>query len=194
MDIEKKQSMSITPRTDSIVAVLNTHTEAEKLVKELQKVRFDMKKLSIVARDYHADEHVVGYYNTSGRVRYWGDLDTFWGGFWRLPVGSAFLLVPGLGPIVVVGPLVSWIVAALEGASVWGGLSAVGAGLYSLGIPRDRILTYENSLRANKFLVIAHGTTEEIDRACDILQGTEWGESEVYRGGTPQAELQMAGL
>lgn len=55
MDIEKKQSISITPRTDSIVAVLNTHTEAEKIVKELQKMRFDMKKLSIVARDCHAE-------------------------------------------------------------------------------------------------------------------------------------------
>jgi uncharacterized membrane protein len=163
-------------------------------VQELQKTRFDMKKLSIVARDSQAEEHVVGYYNTGGKVRYWGDSDAFWGDFWGLLVGSAFLLVPGIGPIVVVGPLVSWIVAAVEGAAVWGGLSAVGAALYSLGIPRDRILTYESSLKANKFLVIAHGTREEIDRACDILQGTRWGEAEVHRGGTPQAELQMAGL
>jgi hypothetical protein len=192
--MEKERSMSITPRTDSIVAVLNTHTEVQAIVKELQKVRFDMKKLSVVARDYHAEEGVVGYYNTNGKVRYCGDLGTFWGGFWRLPVGSAFLWVPGLGLIVAVGPLVSWMVAALEGAAVWGGLTAVGAALYSLGIPRDRILAYEDSLRANKFLVIAHGTTEEIDRACDILQGTEWGEAEVHRAGTPQAEQQMAGL
>lgn len=186
--------MSITPRTDSIVAVLNTHTEAQAIMQEMQKVRFDMKKLSIAARDSHAEEHVVGCYNTSGQVRYCGDLDAFWGSFRGLLVGSAFLLVPGIGPIVVVGPLVSWIVAALEGAAVGGGLSAVGTALYSLGIPRDRILAYESSLRANKFLVIAHGTTKEIDRACDILQGTKWGEAEVHRGGTPQAELQMAGL
>jgi hypothetical protein len=192
--MEKERSMSITPRTDSIVAVLNTPTEAQAIVKELQKAGFDMKRLSIIARDCHAEEHVVGYYNTSGKARYWGDLDTFWGGFWGLLAGSAFLLVPGLGPIVVVGPLVSWIVAALEGAAVWGGLSAVGAALYSLGIPRDRILLYESSLRANKFVVIAHGTTQEIDRMCGILQGTEWGEAEVHRNGTPQAELQMAGL
>jgi hypothetical protein len=192
--MEKERSMSITPRTDSIVAVLNTHTEVQAIAKELQKVRFDMKKLSVVARDCHAEEGVVGYYNTNGKVRYCGDLGTFWGGFWRLPVGSAFLWVPGLGLIVAVGPLVSWMVAALEGAAVWGGLTAVGAALYSLGIPRDRILAYEDSLRANKFLVIAHGTTEEIDRACDTLQGTEWGEAEVHRTGTPQAEQQMAGL
>ena len=162
-------------------------------MKELQKVRFDMTKVSIVARDYHAEEHVVGYYNTSGKVRYCGDLDTFWGGFRGLLVGSAFLVVPDLGPIVVVGPLVSWMIAAVEGAAVWGGLSAVGAALYSLGIPRDRILIYESSLRANKLLVIAHGTTKEIDRACDILQGTEWGEAEVHRSASPPAQLQMAG-
>jgi len=194
MDVEKKQSMSITPRTDSIVAILNAHTEVQAIVKELQKARFDTKKLSIVARDCHAEERVVGYYDTSGKVRYCGDLDTFWGGFRGLLVGSAFLVVPDLGPIVVVGPLVSWMVAALEGAAVGGGLTAVGTALCSLGIPRDRILAYENSLRANKFLVIAHGTTGEIDRACDILQGTEWGEAEVHRAGTPQAEQQMAGL
>ena len=186
--------MSITARTDAIVAVCNAHTEAQAIVKELQKARFDMKKLSIVARDCHAEERVVGYYDTSGKVRYCGDLDTFWGGFRGLLVGSAFFVVPDLGPIVVVGPLVSWMVAALEGAAVWGGLTAVGAALYSLGVSRDKVLTYENSLRANKFLVIAHGTTEEVDRACDILQGTEWGEAEVHRAGTPQAEPQMAGL
>jgi len=40
-----------------------THTEAEAGIKELQKAGFDMKKLSIVGKDYHPEEHVVGYYN-----------------------------------------------------------------------------------------------------------------------------------
>jgi hypothetical protein len=186
--------MSIIPRTDSIVAVLNTPTEAQAIVKELQKAGFDRKKLSMVARDGHAAEHVVGYYNTGDKARYWGELGEFWGSFWRLLVGSAVLLVPGIGPVVVVGPLVSWIVAALEEAAARDGLSAVGAAFYSLGIPQDSILKYESALRANKFLVFAHGTTGEIDQVCGILQGTEWGEAEVHRGGTPQAELQMAGL
>ena len=35
------------------VAIFNTHVEAENAVKELQKSDFDMKKLSIVGRDYH---------------------------------------------------------------------------------------------------------------------------------------------
>jgi len=40
-----------------------------------------MKKLSIVGRDYHTDEHVVGYYNTGDRMKVWGKTGAFWGGF-----------------------------------------------------------------------------------------------------------------
>ncbi len=46
----------------AVVAVYNTHPEAEAGVKELQKGGFDTKKLSIVGKDYHTEEHVVGYY------------------------------------------------------------------------------------------------------------------------------------
>jgi hypothetical protein len=47
---------------NAVVAVYNTHVEAEGAVKELQKSGFDMKKLSIVGKDYHTEEHVTGYY------------------------------------------------------------------------------------------------------------------------------------
>ena len=42
----------------------------------------------------------------------------FWGGIWALLLGSAFFWVPGLGPLLVAGPLVAWIVGALETAAV----------------------------------------------------------------------------
>jgi hypothetical protein len=49
------------------------------------------------------------------------------------------------GPVIVFGPLVSWIVRALEGAVMVGGLSALGAGLHSIGIPKNNILEYETA-------------------------------------------------
>ena len=156
--MEKRPNESVIGKNDSIVAILNTHVEAEEAVKELQKAGFDMKKLSIVARNYR-------------------------GGFWGLLFGSAFFVVPGIGPILVGGPLVVWIIGALEGAAIVGGLSAVGAALYSLGIPKDTILKYESFLEINKFLVVAHGTTEQIDRARDILRGAGSVETNVHRGG-----------
>jgi hypothetical protein len=131
-----------------------------------------MKKLSIVGRDYHTDEHVIGYYNAGDRMKYWGKMGAFWGGLWGMLFGSAFFLIPGFGPLLVAGPLVAWIVGALEGAVVVGGLSAVGAGLYSLGIPKDSILQYERALKTDKFVLIAHGSVDEITRAKDILNRT----------------------
>ncbi len=165
----------------SVVAVFNAHAEAEEAVNNLHKAGFDMTKLSIIGKDYHAEEHVVGYYNTGDRIGYWGKLGAFWGGFWGLLFGSAFLVVPGIGPIVVGGPIAGWIISALEGAAVVGGISAVGAALYSIGIPKDSILKYENSLKLNKFLVIVHGTAGEIGQARDILHSAKSAETNVHR-------------
>ena len=64
-----------------------------------------------------------------------------------------FLMIPGLGPLLVAGPLVSWMVGALEGAAIAGGLSALGAALYSINIPKDSILQYETALKIGKFIL-----------------------------------------
>jgi uncharacterized membrane protein len=166
----KGKSMS---KNNSVVAIYPSHTAAEAAIKELQKSGFDLKKLSIVGRDYHTDEHVVGYYNVGDRMKVWGKTGAFWGGLWGLFFGSAFFWIPGLGPLLVAGPLVSWIVGALEGAVVVGGLSAIGAGLFSLGIPKDSILQYETALKAGKFVLLAHGSVDDAALAKDILARTE---------------------
>ena len=156
-------------KNNFVVAIYPSHTSAETAIKELQHSGFEMKKLSIIGRDYHTDEHVVGYYNVGDRMEVWGKTGAFWGGLWGLFFGSAFFWIPGLGPLLVAGPLVGWIVGALEGALVVGGLSALGAGLYSLGIPKDSILQYESALKAGKFVLIAHGSMEDTLHARDIL-------------------------
>ena len=102
--------------TSAVIAIYDTHTTADNAVKELQKSGFDMKKLSIVGKDYQTDEQVVGFYNAGDRMKYWGKLGAFWGGLFGLLVGAAFFWVPGIGPMVVAGPLTAWIVAGLEGA------------------------------------------------------------------------------
>lgn len=157
---------------NTTVAIYNSHTDAEAAIKEIQRAGFDMKKLSIVGRDYHTEEHVVGYYTTGERMKAWGKMGAFWGGLWGLLLGAAFFAIPGIGPVLVAGPLVGWIVGALEGAAFVGGLSALGAGLYSIGIPKNNILEYETEIKAGKFLVVAHGTTDEVSRAKEILKTT----------------------
>ena len=158
---------------DSVVAVFQTHSEAERAVKELQRTGIDMRSVSIVGKDYHTDEQVVGYYNAGDRMKRWGKTGAFWGGFWGLLFGSAFFAIPGIGPILVAGPLVAWIVGALEGAAVVGGLSAVGAGLYSIGIPKNSVIEYETAVKSDRFVLIVHGTAAEVAKAKEVLDSTQ---------------------
>lgn len=172
--INQQQQKAIAMKQDNaVVAIYATHMAAEVAVKELQQSGFDMQKLSIVGRDYHTEENIVGYYNTGDRMQAWGKAGAFWGGLWGFLVGSAFFSIPGLGPILVAGPLVSWIVGALEGAILMGGLSAVGAGLYSLGIPKDSILRYETAIKNDQFVLIVHGSIDDTTRAQAILDRTQ---------------------
>ena len=167
---------------NAVVGIFNSHTEAETSIKELQKAGFDMKKLSIVGKDYHTEEHVVGYYNAGDRMKVWGKLGAFWGGFWGLLFGSALFIIPGIGPLIVFGPLVGWIVGALEGAVVVGGLSALAAALFSIGIPKDSSIQYETALKSDKFLVIAHGTADEAAKAKSILETSGAVQTDVHSG------------
>jgi hypothetical protein len=152
------------------IGVFPDHNKAEDAILRLQKSGFDMKKLSIVGKDYHSEEQAVGYYNTGERVQYWGKKGAFWGGLMGMLFGSALFAIPGIGPLIILGPLISWIVGGLEGAVVVGGLSALGAALFSAGIPKDSIVQYETHLRTGNFLVVAHGTEAEVAKAKDILQ------------------------
>jgi len=105
-------------------------------------------------------------------MKYWGKVGAFWGGFWGLLFGSALFIIPGLGPILAAGPVVAWIVAGLEGAVEVGALGALGAGLYSIGIPKDSVVKYETALKTDQFLLIVHGTAAEVAKAKDIIETT----------------------
>ena len=158
--------------SSAVVAIYDNHEGAEQAVKQLQEAGVDMKSLSIVGKNTHTDEHVIGYYNTGDRMKYWGKLGAFWGGFWGLLFGSAFFFIPGVGPLLFAGPIVSYIVGALEGAVIVGGLSALGAGLYSMGIPKDSILQYETAVKSGKYVLIANGSDVETVHAREIIKRT----------------------
>lgn len=153
----------------SMVAIYNSHEKAEEAVSKLQKKGFDMEQLSIVGKDYHTEENIVGYYNLGDRMKLWGGTGAFWGGIWGLLLGSAFFIIPGVGPLLIAGPIVAAMVGALEGAVTLGGISVLGAALFSIGIPENSILEYETEIKAGKFMLVAHGTFSEVEKAKEIL-------------------------
>jgi hypothetical protein len=174
---------------NSVIALFDRHTDAEEAIKQLQQTGFDMKELSIIGKGYHTEENVVGYYTAGDRMKYWGKNGAFWGGIWGLLFGSAFFVIPGIGPLIAAGPIVALIIGALEGAAVVGGVSAIGAGLYSIGIPKKSVLQYESSLKAGTFLLVVHGTPEEVTRAKAILAAAGASEAHLHLNDTAVATV-----
>ena len=156
-------------KTDIAVAVYDSHGLAEDAVHKLAKAGFDMKTISIIGKDYHTEQHVVGYFNTGDRVKYFGKLGAFWGGMAGILFGSALMFVPVVGHVVVLGPIAAAIAGGLQGAVLGGGASALFGALSTLGVPKDSVLRYETAIKADKFLVIVHGGGDDILRAHELL-------------------------
>ncbi|MGV8830586.1 MAG: quinol:electron acceptor oxidoreductase subunit ActD [Devosia sp.] len=169
-------------QTDAIIAAFEEHAAADAAVKALTKDGFDIKHLSVVGKGYHTEEKPLGFYNTGDRVKFWGSRGAFWGGLWGLFFGGVFITVPVVGPVVVVGYLASVAVAAIESAVLVGGLSAIGAALYSTGIPRDSVIRYDSMIKADRFLVTVHGTADEIRRAKTSLDASGAKSVDVHSG------------
>jgi len=167
---------------NSAIAICDSHQQAEKAVKELQNAAFDVRKLSIIGKGYQTEDQVIGYYNAGDRMKHWGKYGAYWGALWGLLMGVGFLIVPGIGAVLIAGP----IVAALEGAVAVGGVSVIGSALYSIGIPKNTVLRYDSALKADKFLVVVHGTEKEVQHARDIL--AKLGASDITIGKQPEAE------
>jgi hypothetical protein len=168
--------------TDTVIAVFHEHAAAETAIKKLTSAGFDMKNLSVVGKGYHTDEKVVGFYSTGDRVKFWGSRGAFWGGFWGLFLGGIFMSVPVIGHVVVLGYLATILISGIENAVVVGGLSAIGAALYSVGVPKDSVIQYETALKADNFLVMARGPAAEIARAKTILGTVNPSRLQVHAG------------
>jgi len=180
-------------QADAVIAVFADHQAAETAIKKLTSAGFEMKNLSVVGKGYHTEEKVVGFYTAGDRVKFWGTRGVFWGGLWGLFFGGLFLTVPVVGHVVVLGYLAAIAIGAVENAAVVGGLSAIGAALYSLGVPKDSVIQYEAAVKADSFLVMAHGPAEEMTRAKAVLATANPTSLDLHPGAQDERSLQVAG-
>lgn len=158
--------------------VFNTHVEAEEAIQALHRAGFDVKKLSLVGKGYHSEEHPLGFYTAGDRIKTWGGVGAFWGGIWGLLLAPAIFVLPGVGIVAMAGPVVAALVGVVEGAVLGGGLSALGAALTTLGLPREQAIKYESALKADKYVLTVHGSVEDEVKVRAALASTEaWKEA-----------------
>ena len=108
----------------------------------------------------------VGFVSMGDYVSAGARTGAFAGGLAGVALGAALLLVPGIGPIVVAGPLAAAMLAGIEGAVAGVALGAAG-GAHSceMGVPREHAIKYETEVKGGKYLVIVRGYAGDITKA-----------------------------
>jgi hypothetical protein len=158
------------PRSLGILAVFDMPDRAEAAVAALRSAGFDMQRLSIVGRDEHSGEHLLGCAAVGGRTRFWGRLGPTWDRLAQRVAGAAVTFVPFIGHVVMLGAVVNWLLddqpkhGAVEGAtSLWRLLARV-------GIPPHEGTALESALRECDIVVLVSGSSSDLDQARDVLR------------------------
>jgi hypothetical protein len=137
---------------NAVVAICHTHAEAEAAIRALTHAAVHIKKLSVIGQDYRPAKHAGEQSRTADSMKY----------------GS--MGISGIGPVLIAGPLLGWVLGALEETVVARGITAIGTALKNMGIPKSSVLSYETALRFGKFLLLVYGTAEEVAHAQNIMQ------------------------
>lgn len=151
------------------VATFATHADAEAGVKLLTANGFDAGTLSVLGKGYHTEEKVLGFYNMGDRVKVWGSQGAVWGGLWGLLIGGLVVTAPLTGPVMILGYLGAVAVTTIESAVIVGGASAIFAAIASIGIPKDSVVRYDTAVKADAFLVMVHGSADDVAKAKTLL-------------------------
>ncbi|MGB9680116.1 MAG: general stress protein [Minisyncoccia bacterium] len=166
----------------SVVAIYGTMEAAEGAVKDLIEKGYPANQLSIVAQDLTSEEKVHGFITTGDVAKTGAGTGAWVGGIFGLLVGAGFFWVPAVGPILVVGSLASVLLGGIEGAVAGGAGGGLLGALVGWGVSRKHILKYEEKLKGGKYLVIAHGSDDDVAKAKGMLQETKPEELEEHKG------------
>jgi len=171
----------------STVGVYATLAQAEAAVRMLDQGQFPIVQVSIVAQNMETEKEVHGFI-TAGDVAMQGAGTGAWfGGIFGMLMGGAFLMVPGVGPLVVAGSLAAALLGTVEGAAFGAAGGGLLGALVGWGVSRDHVIKYEDHVKGGKYLLIAHGNAEEVERAHDILQGSAPTELHAHAEGSTDA-------
>ena len=138
----------------SVVGIIETQTQAEAVVSELQNSGIPGGEISVLfpdkqgTKDFAHEHHTKAPEGAIAGVGAGGVV----GGTIGLLAGIGALAIPGVGPLIAAGPLM----AALSGAAAGATLGGVAGALVGLGIPEIQAKTYEGKIRGGNILVAVH--------------------------------------
>jgi Heat induced stress protein YflT domain len=153
----------------TVIAVYPDHASAEAAVRRLQDDGIPMQNISIIGKDFQAVEKPLGFVTTGTVAKEGAKVGAWAGGIFGLLVRAAFLILPGVGPMIAFGPLSVALLGGLEGALAGAAFGGLSGALIGLGVSQDKAIRYESQVKAGKFLVTLQGDGPQIQRAKSLL-------------------------
>jgi uncharacterized membrane protein len=145
--------------SQTVIGVFESRTRAENAVNTLRKQGFTTEEINIVSKKQRSQDQDGTYDDdiTDGTLT-GGTL----GGIGGLLMGAGALMLPGLGPILAVGPI-----AAAVGGAIAGGIAG---GLIDWGIPAEASQRYEQEVAHGSILAIIRTDSTKVNSAAQILR------------------------
>ena len=153
----------------AVLGFVTTRPQAEAIVSNLQREGFGTNDISALfpdtqgTRDFAHETNTKAPEGAVAGVTAGGAI----GGTLGLLAGIGALAIPGLGPFIAAGPILT----ALSGAAAGAAVGGVTGALIGMGIPEVEAKQYEGKLKAGNILLSVHiEDGNERTRAKKILE------------------------
>jgi len=161
----------------TVIGMFQNQRDSENAIEELKDLGYDPKEMSVVMREARKAEEVAQ--NTGVQVGQGAASGATAGGaigaLAGLLVGIGAITIPGLGPLLVAGPIatafgLTGAAAATASGAVGGALAGglLGA-LVGVGIPKEEAQRYEEQIRAGGILLAVPSRDVRRDEVKDTL-------------------------
>jgi uncharacterized protein (TIGR02271 family) len=149
----------------TVIGLFDTMDEAQHVVQTLINEGFRRDDISLVSRrdDGYVTER--GDDRTSGAAVGAG-AGAALGGISGLLIGLGALAIPGIGPVIAAGPLVTTLAGAGLGAAAGGIIGA----LTDLGVPEEEAHYYAEGVRRGGVLIVVDADDQRAERAAEVME------------------------
>jgi uncharacterized protein (TIGR02271 family) len=160
----------------TVIGLFDNASQANNVVQDLINAGFSRDEIGIVGNN------TTGEYNSylgdgTGTTGHSGAAEsgagagatagTVIGGGLGLLAGIGALAIPGFGPIVAAG----WLVSTITGAGIGAALGGLVGALTGLGVPREDAEYYNEGVRRGGTLVTVRTSDDRAEQAASILSG-----------------------
>jgi len=143
--------------SQTIIGVFQSRSSAEKAVTTLRQQGFTNEEINIISKKYQDQDTNHDDSIADGTIT-----GSTLGGLGGLLLGAGALVIPGIGPILAVGPI-----AAAVGGAIAGGITG---GLIDWGIPAADSEHYEAEVVQGSILAIIRTDETKINSVAQILR------------------------